>query len=85
MLARIFTEDMKLDEMQKIVSRYFDGFTMIPTFGVWKGKRENTICIEIACEGKDQSKVEAICREIDLLNRQECCMVQYLETAVRFV
>lgn len=85
MLARIFTEDVNRAGILSTVGRYFDGFTVIESLGFWRGKREKSLVIEVVCEGKDQAKVEAICREINLANKQECCMVQYLETAVRFV
>jgi len=85
LLARIFTENVNRRGIESIVSRYFDGFTIVDSVGYWRGKREDSLIVEIVFDGKDKPKVEAICREINIVNKQECCMLQYLPATIRFV
>jgi len=85
MLYRVLTENVNRGNIDKIVGRYFDGYTVIEAQGVWCGKRENSLIIEIIAEGKDRPKVLAIAREINIANKQECCLVQEIACRSTFV
>lgn len=47
MLYRIVTEDKNRERIIRAVSAKFDGFTLLPTTGFWRGTREKSIVIEI--------------------------------------
>lgn len=40
-------KELELDKIKEIVSRYYDGFTIIIATGYWKGKEEKTAIVEI--------------------------------------
>lgn len=46
-LYRIYTEDVNREGIIKFVSTYFTGFTVLEATGVWEGKTERSIVIEI--------------------------------------
>ena len=47
MLYRLFTENKNYDQIEKLVSESFDGFTLIKTDGIWQGESEHSLIIEI--------------------------------------
>jgi hypothetical protein len=91
MLYRIQTESDHMncrhrefrENIVKIVSRYFDGFTIINCQGFWKGKPEDSVIIEII--GNDEiEKIKAIADEIRPVNRRECVLVTCSECRFEF-
>ena len=46
-LYQIYTESKNFEDIQKIVGKEFDGFSIIPARGWWKGVEENALVIEI--------------------------------------
>ena len=87
-LYRIITEDKNTNDVAKIVSRYFDGFTMIPSCeGYYKGSLEGSLIIEIDTPANHNTpdRVRAICREINLLNGQQCCLLQTFSPLSEFI
>jgi hypothetical protein len=71
---RIYTEDKNRADIETIVARHFDSFTIIPTIGYWKGVAENSLIIEIF--GNDQfTTVKEVAEYIKELNKQECVLV----------
>lgn len=75
-LYRIHTEDVNRNQIENIVSKYFEGYTVISATGFWKLEREQTLIIEIIGESiKCYSKIEAIAREIKEVNSQESVLV----------
>jgi len=92
MLYRIQTESDHIigrhrefrENIVKIVSRYFDGFTIINCEGYWKGIAENSVIIEIIAEN-EFPKILAIADEIRIANKQECVLVSSAQCAHSFV
>lgn len=84
MLYRIQTEDINRENIIAIVSQYFDGFTIIPAIGYYRGKPENSITIEIVCI-HPSSDIEKIAFEIKIANKQECVLISTIESDFRFV
>lgn len=41
----LYTEDK--GNLGKLVSKYFDSFTIVPVVGFWKGKDEKSVIIEV--------------------------------------
>ena len=87
MLYKILTEDKKRAEIAKIVGRYFDGFTMIGGLGYWQGKQEYSLIIEIdtPADHNTSHRIKAICVEINMLNEQQCCLLQVFNPISEFV
>ncbi len=79
MLYRLYTEDIKRREVEILVSKYFEGFTLIPATGYWQLKREQTIIIDIVGEeGKlidSFNDVRNLCDDIKKLNKQESILI----------
>jgi len=77
MWYRIITESHRL--VPDIVSRYFEGFTILRGEGFWRGKPESCMVIEINTNDQQHyQKIEAICREVKLECNQEEILVQIL-------
>ena len=83
MLYRIYTEDKNRETIVSIVSRWFDGFTLIETTGYYKGVKEKGLIIEVISEEPaDILKVQAIEQSIIRENGQECVLtVKAAETS----
>lgn len=78
-LYRISTENKNRNDIIKVVSRYFEGFTLIEGIGYWKGKQEKSLIIEIDTISADYHstrRIENICNDIKLLNGQEYVLLQ---------
>lgn len=75
MLYRIFTEDKNQDELEKLVTKHFDGFTVVKGSGFWRAQKENSLIIEIVTDDTD-AKINALAGDIKRLNGQEAVLVQ---------
>lgn len=95
MLYRIVTEDCPpgtkpncytfyREHIIEIVSRYFDGFTLIPCLGYWQGKPENTIIIEIIAENA-MPQIRAIAKEIRTANKQQSVLISWSQIGYTFI
>ena len=81
-LYRIFTENVNKQRICKLISGYFDGFTVFETTGYWKGCQEQSLCIEIMADSYDISvpgKINALSQAICLGNEQESVLIQELD------
>ena len=72
---RIYTEDTNMTEIRSIVSGYFPGFTLLRGTGVWNHKAEPSLVIEIITPEDGLPDVKQVCKAINTLNKQECCLV----------
>jgi len=75
MLYRIFTERKNEEEIEKIVSKYYEGFTLIKSEGFWRLIKENSLIIEIVTEDSDKL-INDLAKEIKAANNQEAVLVQ---------
>jgi len=80
-LTRIFTEDIQGTRF--LVDQFFEGYTLFHATGLWKGKPEQSLCIEIA--DADQTLILALVRVIKEKNRQESVLVQTLPIQAIFL
>lgn len=75
MLYRIFTEQINLHKIEKIVSKFFEGFTLIKSEGFWRLQKENSLIIEIVTSEQDQ-KITDLAKLIKQANNQESVLIQ---------
>ena len=78
MLYRIFTEDKNQAGIERIVNKYFPGFSIIKSTGFWRLQKENSLIIEVITE-EPAAKIDAIAREIKAENQQEAVLVQIIK------
>ena len=90
MLYRIITEDKGIPklrlQLEQIVGKYFDGFTVFEATGYWKGARENSLVFEISVP--DKTALYAVVNaadEIKTVNKQEAVLVQKISSNQIFV
>ena len=73
---RIYTEDINLDAIIEVVQDRFQGATFISGEGMYKGKTEQALIIEIHGEyDRDYATVVQVARDILAGNDQECVRV----------
>jgi len=76
MIYRIYTEDKNRDTIRTIAGTYFDGYSLIPCEGVWKGKGEKALIIEIVVQAPSARKrVTQMATAIKSRNKQEAVMI----------
>ncbi len=84
MIYRIYTEDLKRQEVLAIITKYYQGFTIFEATGFWKLKEEKTIVIEII--SKDSAiNIKQICEELKTLNEQESVLVVKVHSESSFI
>ncbi len=73
---RIYTEDTDVrSELHDLVDKYFDGYTIFTGVGVFRGKREQGLVIEIVDEYLVKGLVLRLAAEIKKLGKQESVLV----------
>lgn len=83
-MTRIYTEDKNRDGIIRVLDAHFEGYTVIPTLGRWKGVNENSLCIELL--NADASRVLVAAHQIKALNAQESVLVTTdTQTSASFV
>jgi hypothetical protein len=86
MLYRILTEDinqLKTEKTIELVSKFFNGFTLIKGIGYWQGKPENCLIFEIQTD--DKKDVFWLANQIKLQNNQESVLVQEIKSTAKFI
>jgi hypothetical protein len=73
---RIYTQDVQRKRVIKLVTSRFEGFTLQPTFGYFKGRLEKSIVIEIV-EAK-QKEIDQVARAIREINGQKSVLAMNL-------
>ena len=72
---RIYTEDLNMTQIRAIVDRAFTGYTLHRGTGVWNHVAEPSLVIEIITPDDKLPDVKQVCKEINTLNSQECCLL----------
>ena len=72
-IARIYTEAKNKRRVVDLVSARFESFTVQPTDGYYRGKKESAIVIEIV--GATERQVAPLARRIRSLNGQKSVLV----------
>ena len=76
-IYRIYTET-KCDvrqELEDLISCYFDGFSISSDVGFWRSQKEYNTIIELIGDYPDKSKVLKLAAEIRILGNQESVLV----------
>jgi hypothetical protein len=70
-----------LDFREKVIDKYFDGYTYFEAYGMWKGVKEKSFVVEIIHEKayENASKVSAIAEEYKSLFNQEAVAITVQE------
>ena len=82
-MYRILTEDVDRDAIFAILDSRLDGYTVTPCYGIWKGKHECSLAIDIT--GVIQDTVTEIAEAIRDENKQECVLVVKFAADCTFV
>ena len=69
----LYVADFGRDRIEHILGKYFDGFTVLPGHGCWKGSCENALVIQIA--GTTEAKVRAAAEELRVAGKQKSVIV----------
>lgn len=80
MTYRILTENKNKTQIAEIVSRRFEGFTLLDGQGYWKGNSEGSLVVEIDCDKKKEKDIRFIAQRIKLANKQEAVLVQKIKS-----
>ena len=79
MLYRIYTENKNQKEIEKIVGKDFEGFTIFKAKGFWRLQAEKSLIIEIESPGIGKEKVNKLAKKIKKANEQEAVLVQEIK------
>lgn len=72
---RLYTEDKP--NVRELVSRYFDGATILFARGLWQGQTEDSVVIEIVALKSDLQKVVHLAGDIREVNQQTAVFMTY--------
>jgi len=86
-LYRIHTEGKPehIDNIHRIVSQTFDGYTSTPVIGSWRGVREHAVVIEIYATRAHEFAIRLVAENIKRANNQESVLVVSLPVTVELV
>ncbi len=71
----ILTEDVNRDRIIAEVSKFFDGFSVVPMIGFWERKQEKSLNIMIIAMYDERANVRRLANSIQSINDQESVMV----------
>lgn len=69
----IYVADFGRSRIERILSRHFDGFTVVAAHGCWKGTCEKSLVVEIA--GTSADKVRAAAEDLRVAGKQQQVIV----------
>jgi hypothetical protein len=72
-IHRVYTEDKRRATIVRVISKQFESFTLQPTTGYYRGKRERSIVLEFV--GAKESEVKWLAARIREINRQASVLV----------
>jgi len=85
MIYRLHTENVGRKGIAEMVSKYFQGFTLIDATGYYKGKAERSLVIEIMAPVTMGHVVRFLGKLIAWKNGQECVLITCEKTRAEFV
>ena len=71
--ATIYVADFDRAVIENILSRHFDGFTLLPARGCWHKTCENSLVIQIA--GASEDEVRKAAEELRVAGKQQSVLV----------
>jgi len=72
-IHRVYTEDKRRATIVRVISKQFESFTLQPTTGYYRGKRERSIVLEFV--GAKDSEVKWLAARLREINRQASVLV----------
>ena len=82
-MYRILTEDVNRESIYSILDARIDGYTVTSATGSWKGRRENSLAVDIV--GIDRAIVFEIAESIKAANKQESVLILEFASNVTFI
>jgi len=80
MIYRIYTENINKHAIEKLVSDFYDGYTIIEATGYWQSKKEKSLIIEILVYGEhEETIINAIAVQIKKINSQQGVLVAEID------
>jgi hypothetical protein len=76
-IHRIYTEKKNKKAIVDLIAKQFDGFTLQPTLGYYRGKAEESIVIEIV--GATAAKIKRLAGQIGRMNGQQSVLILRIE------
>ena len=83
MMCRILTEDKNRERTIRLISRFFQGFTVLTGQGYWQGIAENCLIIEVS--GVKLKEVKFLVGQIKLKNHQQAVLIQCINSKDIFI
>jgi hypothetical protein len=72
-IYRIYTEDKNKREILRLTGRRFESFTVQPTTGYYRGKRERSIVLEIV--DAQPRQINALAEQLRRMNGQKSVLI----------
>ena len=80
MVYRIYTENINKHTIEKLVSDFYDGYTIIEAKGYWQSKKERSLIIEILTDGEyEETIINSIAVQIKKINSQQGVLVAKID------
>lgn len=79
-MYRIYTEDKRRKQIERLVSASNQGFTLIPAIGYYQGKKEQSLIIEIL--QTTLVKAVKLAASIKRINRQSSVLVTHGQRSI---
>lgn len=80
-MIRILTENKNETQILEMVKQEFESFTILRGIGVWKGKLEESLIIEIEDISREQAyRVSKLLDNIKKFNNQEKILLQFIDS-----
>jgi hypothetical protein len=80
-IYRIYTQDKNQREIARLTAERFESFTVQPTSGYYRGKRERSIVLEIV--GAPPHLVEQLAKLIRVMNGQKSVLILQMRATVK--
>lgn len=72
-VASIYVADFDRTAIERILSKHFDGFTLLPARGCWHKVCENSVVVQIA--GATETELRRAAEELRVAGKQESVLV----------
>jgi hypothetical protein len=79
----IFTENLNLNMVVKIVSSHFQGYSIVKQLGYWEGQQEQSLNIVIFGNSSDLCAIEDVIDRIKTLNKQHCILLSITDVMTK--
>jgi len=77
-MYRIYTENTKIKTIKRLCNNNLNGYTLIKSQGIWQGKEEKSIIIEV--EGARKKQMIHLSKLLKKALKQEVILLQELKT-----